>query len=327
MDKPTSFTTIIGQEEMERYPGDERDLLAMARWDEFRRKYREAERLILPVPGYPLQVDIETIAGCNLRCKFCINHTNRPLPHRMPLEMYRAVLLECAMHHLVSVKMNYSNEPLMDTRLPELIHEARDAGVQNVFLATNGILLDEFAFGALAGAGLTKLMVSIDAVSRETYIAVRGDDRFDQVVENTVKAIALKRHYGMEWPLIRVNFLRTPLNEHEEAEFERKWLDVADMVAIQTRNGVPGQMAGVGQGEGFGCSFPFKQVVVRANGDILPCCTFAGAMMPLGNIACMTIAEAWASPQMNELRELHASGKPYNNPICAYCIGKEIPNG
>ena len=76
--------------------------------------------------------------------------------------------------------------------------------------------------------------------------------------------------------------------------------------------------------EVFKCSFPSKQLVIDVDGNILPCCTFNGREMPLGNVADMTLEEAWASERIHGLRELHRAGGWRENPICAHCMGGEL---
>jgi hypothetical protein len=45
--------------------------------------------------------------------------------------------------------------------------------------------------------------------------------------------------------------------------------------------------------------------------------------MPMGNIATMTIAEAWAGAQMTALRELHKRAGYRENKVCNHCVNGE----
>ena len=54
------------------------------------------------------------------------------------------------------------------------------------------------------------------------------------------------------------------------------------------------------------CSFPNKQLVVDSSGDILPCCKLWGKELSIGNIADMTLKEAWKSEKMKQLRKAHS---------------------
>ena len=72
--------------------------------------------------------------------------------------------------------------------------------------------------------------------------------------------------------------------------------------------------------KGFRCSFPFKMIVVDSSGNLLPCCTFSGKEMPIGNIDSMTVKEAWDSAKVRKLKELHKCGSYADDPVCKHCV-------
>ena len=73
-------------------------------------------------------------------------------------------------------------------------------------------------------------------------------------------------------------------------------------------------------GNNDGCSFPFKQMVIDNEGNILPCCKMGGKKLALGNIKNMSLKEAWNSKKMNQLRYIHKTNKWKDNPVCRRCI-------
>ena len=69
-----------------------------------------------------------------------------------------------------------------------------------------------------------------------------------------------------------------------------------------------------------GCQFPFKQLVITTNGDILPCCKMSGTKLKIGNINKITLTEAWESKFMKNLQHQHQGVGWKDNKICADCI-------
>lgn len=69
-----------------------------------------------------------------------------------------------------------------------------------------------------------------------------------------------------------------------------------------------------------GCSFPFKQLVVDYEGDILPCCKMGGKKLKLGNIKSMTLFDAWNSAEHRHLQKIHSKGNWKSNPVCLRCM-------
>jgi radical SAM protein with 4Fe4S-binding SPASM domain len=96
------------------------------------------------------------------------------------------------------------------------------------------------------------------------------------------------------------------------------------MVGFQTMSEVPDETTGLCKPNGAtvsGCTYPFKQLVIDYEGDILPCCKMGGKELRLGNIEDMTLKEAWNSIAMKRLQKLHKDGRWHENEVCRRCIG------
>ena len=95
----------------------------------------------------------------------------------------------------------------------------------------------------------------------------------------------------------------------------------------------------------FRCAQPFQRVTMRYNGNVLPCCTFYAAEMPIGqiktniktkfsevdNIGLLdkslkskliigTIKEIWNGEQMTFIRDIHKKGEFWRHPVCKKCV-------
>lgn len=320
--RENELTAVLGRSAFDAYPAgcdSERD---RRRWAAFRAAYHAAQRLDATA-DFPLQLDLELNSHCQMRCSFCIHGQTTVKKQALPKALFLRAIDEGRDHGLCSVKFNYINEPLLNPDLVEQVLYARSRGVLNTYFATNGILLDETISARLIDARLSKVMVSLDATTPGTFKRMRNSDRFDLIQRNVAGLLETRRRLGAWWPIVRVNFLRTRINGHEADDFRARWEGVADSVGFQSQVGLPGvedELEGAGHRRAFRCSFPSKQLVIDSSGDILPCCTFSGRSMPLGNLADMTLSEAWASKKMRDLRQLHRSGSGLSNPICAHCI-------
>ena len=80
---------------------------------------------------------------------------------------------------------------------------AQDAGIMDIFVGTNGHLLTREMGIKLIQSGLSRLLVSIDAVTPETYLKVRKSEKFDTVVKNIHAFHKLRAEFGGRLPLIR----------------------------------------------------------------------------------------------------------------------------
>jgi GTP 3',8-cyclase len=122
---------------------------------------------------------------CNLRCGYCMPAEGLDwLPGPALLtddEVGR--LISVAVRHLGITEVRFTGgEPLIRRGLPAII--ARTAALEprpEISLTTNGIGLARLA-GSLAAAGLNRLNVSLDTLSRQTFITLARRDRLGDVL-------------------------------------------------------------------------------------------------------------------------------------------------
>jgi len=128
---------------------------------------------------------------CNLRCIYC-----NPLgdfdfiEHKEILrfeEIHRIVRLfvECG---IKKVRLT-GGEPLVRKNIVQLVRQlAGIAGVEEVALTTNGVLLEPVA-AELKAAGLKRVNVSVDSAERESYKQITGSDLLSRVTKGIYKAL------------------------------------------------------------------------------------------------------------------------------------------
>jgi radical SAM protein with 4Fe4S-binding SPASM domain len=329
--RANELTAVIHPDKFDEMPADISSECDRQRWRKFRVAYHGAQRLAEHTE-FPLQLDIELNSTCNLRCPFCTHGHMKVQPELLSFDDYKRIIDEGERYGLCSVKMNNTNEPLLNRDLPEHVRYAKQHGVLNVYFATNGVMLNPAIALRLIEAGVNKVMVSLDAATPQTYAFMRSSNQYELVVKNIRALIALRNEMGRRNPFVRVNFLKTAQNIHEAELFVEQWEGVADMIGFQQQVAMPGveadiftQYAAASQEPpAFRCSLPYKLLAIDAAGHILPCCTFSAREMPLGNIHSMTLKEAWDSRQMAILKTAHRAGRYFENKICFHCVhGKD----
>jgi MoaA/NifB/PqqE/SkfB family radical SAM enzyme len=123
----------------------------------------------------PFYVTVDVTRRCNLKCWGCRFHSGegKTAPDSLPLQDVPYDLVVRLCHELKAMGGSRlvligEGEPLMHPRLVDMISAAKDVGLE-VFLITNGTLLDERVAPALVAAGLDKIQVSLWASSPEDY--------------------------------------------------------------------------------------------------------------------------------------------------------------
>ena len=311
------LTVVANRNKFDDVPSGVTNPIDIRRWHEFRAKYHRAQQLE-DVSDFPLQIDFELNSTCQMKCGFCVHGDGKVAKQVLGFERFKKVIDEGARNNLVSIKLNYINEPLLLPDLTDYVDYARSQGVLNVYFATNGLLLTEDNSRKLIDAKVSKVMISLDATTPETFKLMRRSNHFERIVENICRLIEMRGE--LDYPLVRVNFLKTEVNADEAEDFLKQWSGLADMVGYQEQLNRPG-VTDVSNDDDFQCAFPFKLVTVDSNGDILPCCTFSGRNMPLGNVDDNTISEAWNGRDREALKYLHKVGLGKLNEHCAHCMG------
>jgi hypothetical protein len=294
-----------------------------------------------PFP-FPLHLDVDVTTKCDLGCPMCPTgaRAGNLFPGlgqglALPFGLYARALSECAYHGLPSLRLGMSGEPLLVQGIDRWVSLARDLNVTDVQLVTNGQRLARKTSQRLIGAGLTRLMVSVDAGSPEAYARARPGGDFLRLLRNIEGFLEERERLGSLTPVLRLSFVDTGDGGELDA-FLALFGDMADYVAIQSYAPlVPGHALGLdGAAErltpkGGRCAEPWARLAIHANGGLFPCCSDHGRHWPLGFFPAVTLKGAWDS----RMRRAVAGMIPgcLAHPACLRCAGgtkgEAVPDG
>ena len=204
------------------------------KWEKYRESYKDAsegrESLI--------QVDLELADNCNYRCLECPisdNLKGRKI-NKLKDDEIDFILKTSANNGALALKLNYINEPMLDVdRLLRTAEKAYEYGFVDVYFTTNGSLLnDKNALRLIESELISRIQVSVDAFTEETYNIIRRGGDFLKVKNQIKNFIKLRKNKKKCWPKIRVSFLTFPENKHEMNSFYEYWERIVDAVALQS---------------------------------------------------------------------------------------------
>ena len=290
----------------------------------------------------PVFVSVEPANFCQLSCPECPVGMRQSDAKRgvMQLGDFRRIVEQVA-PYAHTMQLFWQGEPLLNERLPEMVQIARDAGLYTI-VSTNAQRLDSPTAMALARAGLSRIIVSLDGWTQQTYEQYRRGGN----VEKAKEAVRLLRQAKIQTGarvIIELQCLRLKTNEAEWSTFRREYKRLgADLLTMKTaqlydyRQGSPlmpsdekysrykwdKRMARYVPKHSLHnrCYRLWSGCVIDVNGNVLPCCYDKSQAHPFGNILALdaTLRSIWLGERAESFRRAVLKQRA-NIPICQNC--------
>src|SRR3990172_7113832 len=186
---------------------------------------------------FPPQIVIETTAYCNYKCLMCAHKDMTRAKGKMPMSLYKKIIGEIAAEERnTEVWMTFYGEALhLGYRLYYMIQFAKLAGLSNVVLNTNAMLLSAETADWLIDSGLDHLIVSMDAYKKETYERIRNGGNFGVVRSNVINMLDKLRKRDLTRPKMIMQFSVMDENEREVDDFKSFWLSQGAHVKVREK--------------------------------------------------------------------------------------------
>jgi MoaA/NifB/PqqE/SkfB family radical SAM enzyme len=253
---------------------------------------------------------IQTIDLCNRSCAFCPNKYDlRKSGAKMTTEVFEKVLADLhSMHYCGRISPYLMNEPLLDSRIFDMIARIRELFPENVVsLNTNGDAL-------MASTSVSERLVGsgVDAVLISCYDQEAEFERLSKFV----------RDLASRFPKVLLDDYGSPVRIRERngrMNLRVRWVPEA-LPSFWNRGGnapnpVPTHsMAAIGE-----CRFPRRKMYINYKGEAVLCCSDWRFEVVLGNVRDATLAQIWRGREYKRIRELHRGGRAGDIPLCRAC--------
>src|SRR6476646_126129 len=135
-------------------------------------------------PRLPEIVQIEATNICNAKCVFCPRDEMHRRQGIMSFELFCKIVDECAELGISHVRVHNYGEPFVDRKLVEKVRYAKQKGIQEVGMISNGSLITEDVARGMIEAGLDAINISVDASGKEVFESTRINLEYDTVIRN-----------------------------------------------------------------------------------------------------------------------------------------------
>lgn len=199
------------------------------------------------LPGSYLVVELTN--RCSLACVHCSVSEGKAHPHHATSGYIDPRMVLGLVDDLVDLRARFDalilfwlGEPLLHPHFGLLWrHALRAAAAHGTFgkveVHTNAThLTAERARAALNDAAIPQPWhLSLDAIDRQTYRAVKGLDRFDQVQAHVEGLLAAKARTGARWPRPVLQFIVGANNVDQAAAFRAHWETTCRRLGLPVR--------------------------------------------------------------------------------------------
>jgi MoaA/NifB/PqqE/SkfB family radical SAM enzyme len=285
-----------------------------------RREAKPIRRLLLATGRdrarvLPEIVQIESTNICNAKCVFCPRDEMHRRQGIMSMELFRKIVDECAELGITHVRMHNYGEAFIDRKLVEKVRYAKQKGIKEVGMISNGSLITEPVARGMLEAGLDAINISVDAAGKEVFEATRVGLKYDKVIANIERIVRLRRETGRRRPKLILSFVRQN-NSADEQAFIEHWSTVADKIHVTDLHNWAGTL-NTESDVNYPCYRPWLTFTVLWDGRVSLCCADFDGKTILGDLNTHSIAEIWNAQPYRDVRRQHLeSGGP---DICRAC--------
>lgn len=273
--------------------------------------------------GNPVAMEIEPTTSCNLRCPQCTSGLRSFTRNTgmLTFELFQKIIDEVH-HDLVWLVLYFQGEPFLNK---EVLSFVQYASSKNIYTATssNGHYFTDDLAKATVESGLSRLIISIDGTTQETYAKYRVGGNLQKVLDGTERILYWKKKLNKKTPHVIWQFIAFKHNEHEVETFRQlaKTMNVdevgvktAQIYDYQTANEwIPesAQLARYTKTEkGYQlkngmlnkCWRMWRSSVITWNGLVVPCCFDKDATHQFGDIQVQSFNNIWRSAQYQQFR-------------------------
>lgn len=296
--------------------------------EKYRRAYERWEKAkSFVVPSSPLHIDIELTNICDLNCIMCERKFMRRQKGKMSLEMFQHIIQECNKIGVDSVKLNLWGESTLHKQLIDMVRYAKEHSQLILQFNTNANRLAPSTSEGLINAGLDKLTISLDGVTKETYEKIRCGGNFDLVMSNIEALSYLKKKMNSIFPQVTLQIIQMKNNENEISRFVDYWKDKVDRISL-TKIGatidydeiIKLSIKETKSKRRTPCFQLWRRLSIFWDGTVTVCCCDYDGFLAIGDIRRNNLVELWHSKELSRLRERHKK-LDFHGLVCERCVG------
>lgn len=276
---------------------------------------------------FPMMCVLSFVYVCNAKCPNCpytnseirADYKDRPF---MNEDTFKIIADQCGQYN-AWVRLSGGGEPMLHPQAVELIEYAKRVGAR-VGLITNGSRFTEASSRRLLKANVDMIEFSIDAADEETYRCVRAGLKWDTLVKNVTRMVALRNELKSATKIIASGVNQEGVDIEAVAKFwapivdnfqKRKYLTWGINDPLKSADPTPY----LPPEKKVPCPFIFERLNIDSRGKVMVCGFDIAAVTDMGNVHDKTLKDIWHSEEFEYYRRKHLSGHGDDIELCRQC--------
>jgi len=299
------------------------------KYEEYRANWtRFAEKQI--VGEYPLLVDIELSALCNLKCPMCYTITDsfkeKVNARHMDFALFKKIIDEIG-GKVPAIRLSLRGEPTLNRNFIDCIKYAKQNGIQEVSTLTHGKKLELDYFAKMVDAGIDWITISIDGLEEE-YDKIRRPLKFKDTLRRVQQINTYKLEQGISKPVIKVQSLWPAIRKNPE-KFYNTFEPITDLIAFNPVIDYLQKDTDIKYIDNFVCPQLYQRLVVGADGLVMMCSNDEENEHVVGDVNKDSVLDIWQGVELDRIRKIHLEKDGFKRiSACKKCyIPRETESG
>ncbi|MGD8910472.1 MAG: radical SAM/SPASM domain-containing protein [Chromatiales bacterium] len=282
------------------------------------------ESLLEPVP---LVDQVELTNSCPMTCRFCPRGITggiiRP-SGRMDFRQYETLLeqLPERQKEYHPLELDLMGESLLHPQVHKFVEAATQRGIPTE-LSLNPSLLTPELSQRIITAGISRIVISLDAMDNEVLAEIRGKAANYDKAASHLQALFTIAENSSNPPQIVIQMIDLARNQDQQEAFMETWNNTGKPFVVAYIKPLDGIDPDTGKGNDFSprfpCTYPFTSVTILWDGSVVPCCRDANGQYILGNLNVNSLQEIWNGPKADKLREAYRLDNFRTGHLCENC--------
>ena len=277
-----------------------------------------------PIPDV---LRIETTNVCNDSCIFCGNRKMSRSLGFIREEIVAKAITQGYNMGIKKISFHTTGEPLLHPQLSRFISFAKETGFEYTFFNTNGACTSSETFAEVTLSGIDSIAFSINAINRQDYKLIHGNDDFDRVMKTLEWLYKFRSSNRLSFNLY-VSFIKTRYTDYDDDAIKKVFTGKCDEIKIQNVQNIGGfcpdmDSLTVEYSDTFfhyeiPCRIPFKSIVVTYEGYLTACSVDYQNYLVYADLNTCDMADAWNNNIIANLRKRHLT-RDVTGLLCDNC--------